>query len=128
MTTLEEASREIADVITSHIEALETRYTSLEHHGGSLRCNLANGDFIELKALPDHERRRIEPPRTGSEYQAQGGHKALAARFAAHNPDAWSIKLTKRISGSLYEVAFDGNEGNWSSSKFNEAFIATFLS
>lgn len=127
MTTLDEASKEIANVIKKHMPELKLKYSSIEHHESSIQCKMENGDCIKLQAIPDHSRNNIRFPKNSAEYQSQGGHKSLAEKFSSYNKDAWKIELKKIFSGKTFEVAISGNERNWNILEFEKNFVSQFL-
>ena len=129
MISLEEASKEISDVISQLEPKLKSKYLNVEHRKGYISCTNRHGDVLTLQAIPDSSRRTLRLPRNGKEYQEQGGHKGLHDKFIQHNPDAWKIKVVNSTSSSKYEIAFLGSsdEYNWDAKKFEKEFIRLFL-
>jgi len=126
MISLEEASKEISEIIELFIPELELNYAKVEHCGASIVCAMENGDFIKLQALPDSSRNTLPLPMNNKDYQSHGGHKELIRKFDSHNPKAWCFKLQKKSSGQNYEVHFPGNENSWNSESFKNELRKTF--
>ncbi len=128
MIDLDNASKDIAGVIEKHFSRLEQKYSSVEHHGASIKCFVENRDCIELRAIPDYSRNNLKLPENGLDYQVQGGHKNLIEKLNSFNEKAWKIEVKKTSSGSTFEIAFYGSERDWDVSEFEKDFISVFLS
>lgn len=131
MTTLEQASKKIVEIINKYRQKLDEKYLKIElssdTSGVFLTCFMQNGEKITLKARKDYDRTIFTPPKSSKEYQNQGGHKALSEKIQRINLDAWKIEVKRTIKNQIMEIGFSGSESHWSAEQFELDFKRTIL-
>ena len=131
MTTLEQASKEIVEIINKYLTKLEEKYKNVEfsssEQGVFLTCYMENNEKITLRAIEDFGRKTFSPPKNSKKYQEQGGHKALIKQMERTNPNAWEIEVRQTIKHQIMEIGFSGNEAHWSPDSFEKDFIRTII-
>lgn len=131
MTTLEQASKEISEIINKYIPRLEEKYLNIElsssEQGVFLTCYMENNEKITLRAIEDFDRKTFSPPKNSKEYQEQGGHKALIKNMKRTNPNAWKIEVRQTIKHQIMEKDFSGNEAHWNPDSFEREFVRTII-
>lgn len=131
MTPLEQASKEIAEIINKYRPKLNAKYKTVEfshsEQGVFLTCFMENNEKITLRAIEDYDRKKFTPPKNSKEYQEQGGHKALVKKMQRTNPNAWKIEVKQTIKNQIMEIGFPGSESHWNPEEFESEFVSTII-
>ena len=85
-----------------------------------------NGSTVQLRAIPDNERRNPTLPQNSMDYQKQGGHAELQRKFESKSAIAWKIEVLHKTGGNNYETSFIGSDKNWDKESFQSQFRSTF--
>ena len=128
-----ELNKEIEDMI----EIFETEKSLMESNFASHEMSKSDNYFgvtairedcstVQLRAIPDNERRNPTLPQNSMDYQKQGGHAELQRRFESKSAIAWKIEVMHKTGRSSYETAFSGSDRNWDKESFQSQFRSTF--
>ena len=133
MTSLQQAGKEIINIINKYSKQLGEKYikTTISNNETEvvLTCHMENNMKITLRAIIDKDRSVFEAPMKNYEYQHQGGNKESVERFNQTNPGAWKIVVKETLlKNKIMETAFPGNDINWDINEFESNFINIILS
>jgi hypothetical protein len=131
MVQLEIAISEAKAVIDKYMPELHKKYEkvdcSIDLQHLSLAC--CSGDLKISMLIHADLARRISPriPKSGLDYQKEGGHTALIEKINSHNVDAWHVEVKIKSGSVFYEVGFAGSENNWNLQQFESDFLRSIV-
>jgi hypothetical protein len=127
---LNKAIEDMIEIFSAEKLLLEKNFASLEMSNSDNYFGVTgtrdNCSTVQLRAIPDNERRNPKLPQNSMDYQTQGGHAELQRKFKSQSAVAWKVEVLHKNGGTNYETSFSGSDRNWDKDSFRAQFRSTF--